>query len=210
MPRVLKTYYTLLVIASAIALVVTSLSFAQDPSLILGMRPEISLVLGFGRSAELQVLAGLAFWIVVTLFASALPVQMPRGTLVSVASRANHCGDGAWWARRGRLGGGSRDNRGTRASRTDSLVWNARESRGNRAASHPWRTRGESRARPEPCRGSRILRRHGRCRGLLRPQCVDHRTRRQPPRLEAIELNRDRRDSSLSQRTWSHWLLSLG
>jgi putative nucleotidyltransferase with HDIG domain len=47
------------------------------------MRRSIGIELA--QSQELNVLAGLAFWIFVSLFAGALPVRMPRGTLVSVA-----------------------------------------------------------------------------------------------------------------------------
>ena len=91
MSRSLKLYITGLVGASAIALLLTSFVFAQDPklvlgteTLVLGMRPEISIVPSDDPSV-LNVLLGLGFWTLITLFAGALPVRMPRGTLVSVA-----------------------------------------------------------------------------------------------------------------------------
>ena len=50
------------------------------------MRPEIALIRDIGhRTFRAHVAAGLVFWTLITLFAGALPVRMPRGTLVSVA-----------------------------------------------------------------------------------------------------------------------------
>jgi putative nucleotidyltransferase with HDIG domain len=82
MPRALKLYIIGLVGSSALALVITSLVFAGRPGYILGMTPQISVTT---PADERGVVAGLAFWILITLFASALPVRMPRGTLVSVS-----------------------------------------------------------------------------------------------------------------------------
>jgi putative nucleotidyltransferase with HDIG domain len=65
------------------ALLLTSFVFAQDPRFVLGVRPEIAIE--FGQPQNIEVLAGLAFWTLITLFAGALPVRMPRGTLVSVS-----------------------------------------------------------------------------------------------------------------------------
>jgi putative nucleotidyltransferase with HDIG domain len=83
MPKSLKLYVGGLVTASAFALVVTSLWFAQQPGTVLGMRPEISIIAG--SDAPAAVFVGLLFWITLTLFASAMPVRMPRGTIVSVS-----------------------------------------------------------------------------------------------------------------------------
>ncbi|HEV8054704.1 MAG: HD-GYP domain-containing protein [Chloroflexi bacterium] len=83
MARSLKLYLIGLVSGSAIALLLTSFLFARRTDLVLGMRPEIGIP--FDASPEIQVLAGLAFWVLVTLFAGAFPVRMPRGTLVTVA-----------------------------------------------------------------------------------------------------------------------------
>ena len=82
MPKALKIYITGLVGASAVALVVTSFVFLGKPEYILGMHPAIA---AFQPATDLTVLLGVAFWTVITLFASAFPVRMPRGTLVSVA-----------------------------------------------------------------------------------------------------------------------------
>jgi putative nucleotidyltransferase with HDIG domain len=82
MPKALKLYITGLVSLSAVALVATSLVFVGQPGLVLGMKPAISVS---GDASPGPILAGLAFWTVVTLLASAYPVRMPRGTLVSVS-----------------------------------------------------------------------------------------------------------------------------
>ena len=83
MSRSLKLYITGLVSVCVVTLLLTSFVFSRDPSLVLGMRPQIELQIS--SSAELNALAGLIFWICITLFAGALPVRMPRGTLVSVS-----------------------------------------------------------------------------------------------------------------------------
>jgi putative nucleotidyltransferase with HDIG domain len=83
MSRSLKLYIAGLVSISAAALLLTSFLFAGRPGFVLGVRPEIGIELG--QSAEVEVLAGLVFWTLITLFAGAAPVRMPRGTLVSVS-----------------------------------------------------------------------------------------------------------------------------
>src|SRR5688500_18879823 len=87
MSRSLKLYIAGLVSVSAVALVLTSFVFASLPDprdqRVLGMWKDISVPLGI--SPEVDTLAGLLFWTVITLFAGALPVRMPRGTLVTVA-----------------------------------------------------------------------------------------------------------------------------
>ena len=83
MSRSLKLYITWLVGASVVALLLTSFVFSENPALVLGMRPEISIIPG--QPTVLNVITGLGFWTLITLFAGALPVRMPRGTLVSVA-----------------------------------------------------------------------------------------------------------------------------
>ena len=82
MPKGLRLYVTGLVVASAFALAVTSLVYVQRPGYILGMNPAISVT---SPATELGVLAGLGFWTLLTLAASAAPVRMPRGAIVSVA-----------------------------------------------------------------------------------------------------------------------------
>ncbi len=83
MPRSLKLFITGLVATSAIALFVASFVFASRTPWPLGIRPDIAIPLT--SSAETNVLAGVAFWIVLTLLTSALPVQMPHGTMVSTS-----------------------------------------------------------------------------------------------------------------------------
>ena len=83
MSRSLKLYIAGLVSVSALALVLTSFVFGSNPALVLGMRSQIQIPLT--GSDEANAFIGLAFWTCITLFAGALPVRMPRGTLVTVA-----------------------------------------------------------------------------------------------------------------------------
>lgn len=78
MSRSLKLYIAGLVTAGALALLVTSLVFPIHDTIGL----EFDGVAGI---SDVEKLSGLGFWIAVSLFASALPVQMPRGILVGVA-----------------------------------------------------------------------------------------------------------------------------
>jgi putative nucleotidyltransferase with HDIG domain len=75
MPRQLKLYITGVVVAGAIALTATTLLIPVDPQIGVGFE-------AFGANSTA---IGLAFWILVTLVASALPVRMPRGTMVGVS-----------------------------------------------------------------------------------------------------------------------------
>ena len=83
MSRSLKLYIAWLVSFSAVALLLTSYWFARTDGYVLGIRDAIALQIS--ASPEVNVLAGIAFWTVITLFAGALPVRMPRGTFVSVS-----------------------------------------------------------------------------------------------------------------------------
>jgi HD-GYP domain-containing protein (c-di-GMP phosphodiesterase class II) len=87
MSRSLKLYMTGLVSLSVLTLLLTSflyaVVYAVDPRFVFGIRLEIAIDLR--QPAPVEVLAGLAFWTMITLFAGALPVRMPRGTLVSVS-----------------------------------------------------------------------------------------------------------------------------
>ncbi len=76
MSRNLKLYITGVVVMSAIALIATTLliPLASD----IALAPEV-----FGVAAA--PVAGLVFWIMVTLVASALPVRMPRGAVFAVS-----------------------------------------------------------------------------------------------------------------------------
>ena len=89
MSRSLKLFIAGLVGLSAVALALTSFVFASEPGFVLGMRPEISPVQPSldppFAPGPTEVLVGLGFWILLTLFAGALPVRMPRGSLVSVS-----------------------------------------------------------------------------------------------------------------------------
>ncbi|MEA2519109.1 MAG: hypothetical protein QOF49_1189 [Chloroflexota bacterium] len=76
MPRSLKLYIALLVALSAIALGATSFVFGIRPAIALGVE---------GVTSPVEVALGLAFWTAVTALASALPVRMPRGMLVTVS-----------------------------------------------------------------------------------------------------------------------------
>jgi putative nucleotidyltransferase with HDIG domain len=77
MPRYLKLYVAGVVATSAIALVVTTLVFPLAGTPI--TQP-------FGALGDLAPIAGLAFWIGVTLVASAMPIRMPRGTMFAVST----------------------------------------------------------------------------------------------------------------------------
>ena len=75
MPKSLSVYITGLVSVGAVALAFTSFVIPVDA--------HISLPL-FG-SEGLDTLGGIAFWTALTLLASALPVQMPRGFLINTS-----------------------------------------------------------------------------------------------------------------------------
>ena len=79
MSRSLRIYITGLVVVAAVALLATGLVIPIDEAIGLQFdsTPGVS---------TLEVLAGLAFWIVVTLFASALPVTLSDGVQVAVST----------------------------------------------------------------------------------------------------------------------------
>ncbi|MBA3877949.1 MAG: hypothetical protein C0498_13690, partial [Anaerolinea sp.] len=79
-PKSLKLFITLLVVGSALALLTTSFVFPLDA------RPRLALEIDDpGTTSSLEQTLGLSFWILATLLASALPVQMPGGILVTVS-----------------------------------------------------------------------------------------------------------------------------
>jgi putative nucleotidyltransferase with HDIG domain len=78
MPRLLKLHIAGLVVGSALALLITSLLFGIDPRIAIEFD-------GQGGTSKLEIVAGIAFWVAVSLFASALPVRMPGGMLVTVS-----------------------------------------------------------------------------------------------------------------------------
>jgi hypothetical protein len=75
MPKSLSIYIAGLVTVGALALAITSFVIPVDTHIRLGI---------FGSEGS-DVLAGLIFWTVLTLLASAMPVQMPRGLLVATS-----------------------------------------------------------------------------------------------------------------------------
>jgi putative nucleotidyltransferase with HDIG domain len=78
MSNALKLYIGALVVATLVVLLATSFLFA--------IHPEIGIE--FDGSAGIsgpEKLLGVGFWIVVSLFASALPVRMPGGMMVTVS-----------------------------------------------------------------------------------------------------------------------------
>jgi putative nucleotidyltransferase with HDIG domain len=77
MPRKLKLYIAGVVALSAIALIVTTLAFPITENQAIASGFEF-----FGKGAGL---AGVVFWIGVTLIASATPVRMPRGAMFAVS-----------------------------------------------------------------------------------------------------------------------------
>ncbi len=74
MSKGLRLYIAGVVVASALALVTTTLLFDVDPRLAIGL------------PFAVPTWASVVFWTVLTLLASALPVRMPRGTLVAVSA----------------------------------------------------------------------------------------------------------------------------
>jgi hypothetical protein len=76
MPKPLKLYITGVVALSALALVVATLRFPADTHIALGSAAVPS---------PFDVWLGIAFWVILTLIASALPVKLPMGTHQAVA-----------------------------------------------------------------------------------------------------------------------------
>ena len=79
MPRSLKLYITLLVALSAVALAVTSFVFGIHPAIAIQVDGDPT------TASTFEIALGLTFWTAVTVLASALPVRMPRGMLVTVS-----------------------------------------------------------------------------------------------------------------------------
>ena len=76
MSKSLRAYIVGVVVIGAIALVATTLLFPPNREIAEGWR---------FLPPEAQLLAGLTFWTGLTLLASALPVQLPRGTQLAVS-----------------------------------------------------------------------------------------------------------------------------
>lgn len=84
MSKALKLYIAGVVTLSAIALGVTTLRFGPGSDWFRD-NTRIGVVAAPHALADHAVLVGILFWIAVTLFASAYPVRMPRGTVVGVS-----------------------------------------------------------------------------------------------------------------------------
>jgi HD domain len=78
MSQALRYYVTGLVIASALALGITSFVIGFDANIAFELD-------GLTATSDLEILAGLAFWTLIALVSSALPVRMPRGILLAVS-----------------------------------------------------------------------------------------------------------------------------
>ena len=82
MPRSLKIYIAGVVALSAVALVAATLVFPVDPCIALGF----SDCAGTSETpSDVQVALGLAFWTLLTLVTSALPVKLPLGSHQAVS-----------------------------------------------------------------------------------------------------------------------------
>ncbi len=79
MPKSLKLFITLLVVGGAIALLATSFVFP------LAQFPRVGIEVGGAGTSAVETVLGLTFWTLAALLASALPVQMPGGILVTVS-----------------------------------------------------------------------------------------------------------------------------
>ena len=81
MSRSLKLYIAGVVTACALALIVTTLVFPARPEIAL----RFSSVSG-AAPLPLEIFAGVAFWVILTILASAMPVQLTQGTQVAVTT----------------------------------------------------------------------------------------------------------------------------
>jgi putative nucleotidyltransferase with HDIG domain len=83
MPQSLKIYVSTVVVLSGCALVIATVVFPASPTIAL--RPTLILGSPDVQPTSLEIWAGIAFWICLTLVASALPVRLPLGTHQAVA-----------------------------------------------------------------------------------------------------------------------------
>jgi len=83
MPRSLKLYVTGVVTLSVVALVVATLVFPANPRIALSQ--SVFSASDVVTPSTSEVLLGVAFWVVLTLIASALPVRLPMGTHLAVS-----------------------------------------------------------------------------------------------------------------------------
>ena len=124
MPRNLKLYITGVVTLSAIALVVATRLFPPESRIALtfavGNIPGVTVAAG--EPSQLQILAGIAFWTLVTLLASACPRRASSRVPSRGCPRANRGGDVVGRSCSGGLGRGDRYHRNAGASRTNPVV----------------------------------------------------------------------------------------
>jgi len=78
MTPTLKLYIGLLAAIGASALVAATLMFRVDPAIAVDVD-------GNGTGAPVEVVAGVAFWTVITLFAAAIPIRLPKGMMIDVS-----------------------------------------------------------------------------------------------------------------------------
>ena len=77
MPRPLRAYIVGVVTFSAVALLAATLVFPPDPAIGLPLRAV--------SDEQVSVFVGIAFWMVMTLVASAMPVRLPQGSQQGLA-----------------------------------------------------------------------------------------------------------------------------
>jgi len=82
MPRSLKAYITGVVVLCAVALVAATLVFPANPAIAIRFTSDAPS----GATLQIEILAGIAFWIVVTLVSWALPVTLSHGIQQAVAN----------------------------------------------------------------------------------------------------------------------------
>jgi putative nucleotidyltransferase with HDIG domain len=82
MPKSLKAYITGVVVLGVLALVAATLVFPANPDIAIRFVGENSTL----PPAEVEILAGVAFWILVTLVSWALPVTLAHGIQQAVAN----------------------------------------------------------------------------------------------------------------------------
>ena len=129
MPRSLKLYIAGVVTLSAIALVVATFVFPARVA-----RNRVASARSGCRLTPSQLdrsSLGIAFWTVLTLIASALPVDC-RTARNKPSQWHRSRGDDARWPRRRRMGRSPRHDRDARGSRTDPLVRHPCQSRWRR------------------------------------------------------------------------------
>jgi putative nucleotidyltransferase with HDIG domain len=81
MPRSLRLYLIGVVALGAVALAAATLTFPADPAIAVQIQ-----AVPTAHPTPAEIAAGVVFWILITLAASALPVSLPRGTQLGVST----------------------------------------------------------------------------------------------------------------------------